>query len=195
MASGLNSVAPGPIWTPLIPATMPPEKVEKFGENTPLGRPGQPKELAPVYVLLASDDGSYISRSPQSPAVSRCSEPFRRWRMLLREVDAVVIGAGPNGLVAANRLVDAGWDTPPPEAQLEVGGAVRSDRELHPDFVSDTFSAFYPTAAASRVITGLHLEEYGRALGPCSRSIWAFGWRRLKGDAASRHRHHRQAAG
>jgi NAD(P)-dependent dehydrogenase (short-subunit alcohol dehydrogenase family) len=57
----VNSVAPGPIWTPLIPATMPPEKVEKFGENTPLGRPGQPKELAPVYVLLASDDGSYIS--------------------------------------------------------------------------------------------------------------------------------------
>jgi NAD(P)-dependent dehydrogenase (short-subunit alcohol dehydrogenase family) len=57
----VNSVAPGPIWTPLIPATMPPEKVEHFGEDTPLGRPGQPAELAPVYVLLASDDGSYIS--------------------------------------------------------------------------------------------------------------------------------------
>jgi NAD(P)-dependent dehydrogenase (short-subunit alcohol dehydrogenase family) len=57
----VNSVAPGPIWTPLIPATMPPEKVEHFGENTPLGRAGQPKELAPVYVLLASDDGSYVS--------------------------------------------------------------------------------------------------------------------------------------
>jgi NAD(P)-dependent dehydrogenase (short-subunit alcohol dehydrogenase family) len=57
----VNSVAPGPIWTPLIPATMPEEKVESFGENTPLGRPGQPKELAPVYVLLASDDGSYVS--------------------------------------------------------------------------------------------------------------------------------------
>ncbi|SHM87153.1 glucose 1-dehydrogenase [Cryptosporangium aurantiacum] len=57
----VNSVAPGPIWTPLIPATMPPEKVEKFGENTPLGRAGQPVELAPVYVLLASDEGSYIS--------------------------------------------------------------------------------------------------------------------------------------
>jgi NAD(P)-dependent dehydrogenase (short-subunit alcohol dehydrogenase family) len=57
----VNSVAPGPIWTPLIPATMPKEKVEKFGENTPLGRAGQPKELAPVYVLLASDDGSYMS--------------------------------------------------------------------------------------------------------------------------------------
>jgi hypothetical protein len=57
----VNSVAPGPIWTPLIPATMPPEKVEAFGDNTPLGRAGQPAELAPVYVLLASDEGSYIS--------------------------------------------------------------------------------------------------------------------------------------
>jgi NAD(P)-dependent dehydrogenase (short-subunit alcohol dehydrogenase family) len=57
----VNSVAPGPIWTPLIPATMPPEKVEQFGTDTPLGRAGQPAELAPVYVLLASEDGSYIS--------------------------------------------------------------------------------------------------------------------------------------
>ena len=57
----VNSVAPGPIWTPLIPATMPEEKVENFGKDTPLGRPGQPAELAPVYVLLASDDGSYVS--------------------------------------------------------------------------------------------------------------------------------------
>ena len=57
----VNSVAPGPIWTPLIPSTMPQESVEQFGSNTALGRPGQPVELAPVYVLLASDDGSYIS--------------------------------------------------------------------------------------------------------------------------------------
>ena len=56
-----NSVAPGPIWTPLIPATMPEEKVESFGEQVPLGRPGQPAEVAPVYVLLASDEASYIS--------------------------------------------------------------------------------------------------------------------------------------
>ncbi|MBT0769616.1 SDR family oxidoreductase [Kineosporia sp. J2-2] len=56
-----NSVAPGPIWTPLIPATMPPEAVEQFGRNVPLGRPGQPAELAPVYVLLASDESSYVS--------------------------------------------------------------------------------------------------------------------------------------
>jgi phytoene dehydrogenase-like protein len=80
---------------------------------------------------------------------------------LPREVDAVVIGAGPNGLVAANRLADAGWETLLLEAQPEVGGAVRSDRELHPDFVSDTFSAFYPLGYASRVIKGLHLEENG----------------------------------
>jgi NAD(P)-dependent dehydrogenase (short-subunit alcohol dehydrogenase family) len=57
----VNSVAPGPIWTPLIPSTMPPEKVEKFGSDTPLGRAGQPAELAPVYVLLASDEASYVS--------------------------------------------------------------------------------------------------------------------------------------
>lgn len=57
----VNSVAPGPIWTPLIPATMPPEKVEQFGQQVPLQRPGQPAELAPPFVLLASQDGSYIS--------------------------------------------------------------------------------------------------------------------------------------
>jgi NAD(P)-dependent dehydrogenase (short-subunit alcohol dehydrogenase family) len=57
----VNSVAPGPVWTPLIPATMPPEKVSEFGSQVPLGRAGQPVELAPVYVLLASDEGSYIS--------------------------------------------------------------------------------------------------------------------------------------
>jgi hypothetical protein len=56
-----NSVAPGPVWTPLIPATMPPEQVKEFGGNTPLGRPGQPVELAPVYVMLASDESSYTS--------------------------------------------------------------------------------------------------------------------------------------
>jgi NAD(P)-dependent dehydrogenase (short-subunit alcohol dehydrogenase family) len=57
----VNCVAPGPIWTPLIPSTMAPDKVEHFGENTPLKRPGQPAELASAYVLLASDDGSYMS--------------------------------------------------------------------------------------------------------------------------------------
>ncbi|QIS04134.1 SDR family oxidoreductase [Nocardia brasiliensis] len=57
----VNSVAPGPIWTPLIPSTMPPKKVAGFGDDVPLGRAGQPAELAPAYVLLASDDGSYIS--------------------------------------------------------------------------------------------------------------------------------------
>jgi NAD(P)-dependent dehydrogenase (short-subunit alcohol dehydrogenase family) len=56
-----NSVAPGPIWTPLIPATMPEEKVESFGQQVPMARAGQPAELAPVYVLLASDEASYVS--------------------------------------------------------------------------------------------------------------------------------------
>ncbi|PPH28378.1 SDR family oxidoreductase [Rathayibacter sp. AY1F9] len=58
-----NSVAPGPIWTPLIPSTMPEEAVAEFGEQVPLGRPGQPAEVAPAYVLLASDEASYISGS------------------------------------------------------------------------------------------------------------------------------------
>jgi NAD(P)-dependent dehydrogenase (short-subunit alcohol dehydrogenase family) len=56
-----NSVAPGPIWTPLIPSTMPREAVESFGQNVPLGRPGQPAEVAPAYVFLASDEASYVS--------------------------------------------------------------------------------------------------------------------------------------
>jgi hypothetical protein len=57
----VNAVAPGPIWTPLIPSTMPPEKVKSFGEDTPLGRAGQPRELAGIFVLLASDEGSYMT--------------------------------------------------------------------------------------------------------------------------------------
>ncbi|MET0447426.1 MAG: SDR family oxidoreductase [Aeromicrobium sp.] len=56
-----NSVAPGPIWTPLIPATMPADAVKNFGDQVPMGRPGQPKELAPVYVMLASNEASYVS--------------------------------------------------------------------------------------------------------------------------------------
>ncbi len=56
-----NSVAPGPIWTPLIPATMPPDQVESFGQQVPMKRPGQPAEVAPVYVMLASSQASYIS--------------------------------------------------------------------------------------------------------------------------------------
>jgi NAD(P)-dependent dehydrogenase (short-subunit alcohol dehydrogenase family) len=57
----VNAVAPGPIWTPLIPSTMPAEKAAKFGENTPLGRAGQPAELAPIYVFLASQESSYVT--------------------------------------------------------------------------------------------------------------------------------------
>jgi NAD(P)-dependent dehydrogenase (short-subunit alcohol dehydrogenase family) len=57
----VNSVAPGPIWTPLIPATMPEDQVEDFGSETPLGRVGQPAELAPAYVFFASQESSYVT--------------------------------------------------------------------------------------------------------------------------------------
>jgi NAD(P)-dependent dehydrogenase (short-subunit alcohol dehydrogenase family) len=57
----VNSVAPGPVWTPLIPATMPADKVDSFGAQTPLGRAGQPAELAPAYVFFASQESSYVT--------------------------------------------------------------------------------------------------------------------------------------
>lgn len=75
--------------------------------------------------------------------------------------DAVVIGAGPNGLVAANLLAEKGWSVEVLEAQPDPGGAVRSDRGVHPDYVSDLFSAFDPLAAASPVLAGLELQEEG----------------------------------
>lgn len=57
----VNGVAPGPIWTPLIPSTFTAEQVARFGADTPMGRPGQPTEVAPAYVYLASEDASYVS--------------------------------------------------------------------------------------------------------------------------------------
>lgn len=75
--------------------------------------------------------------------------------------DAVVIGAGPNGLVAANVLADAGWDVLVCEATEHTGGAVRSAQPITPGFTVDLFSAFYPLAAASPVLTGLDLGDHG----------------------------------
>jgi phytoene dehydrogenase-like protein len=82
---------------------------------------------------------------------------------VVRTVDAVVVGAGPNGLVAANALVDAGWDVLVLEAQDSVGGAVRTAEVAAPGFRTDLFSAFYPLAAGSPVIRDLHLEDHGLA--------------------------------
>jgi phytoene dehydrogenase-like protein len=75
--------------------------------------------------------------------------------------EAVVIGAGPNGLVAANLLVDRGWDVLVLEAAPTPGGAVRSEELIEPGFINDVFSAFYPLGFASPVLHGLHLERYG----------------------------------
>lgn len=75
--------------------------------------------------------------------------------------DAVVIGAGPNGLVAANRLADAGWSVVVVEEQPEPGGAVRSGELVEPGFTSDRFSAFYPLGVASPALSALRLEDYG----------------------------------
>ncbi len=75
--------------------------------------------------------------------------------------DAVVIGAGHNGLVAGNILADAGWDVVVLEAETEPGGALRSAEVTAPGFVNDLFSAFYPLAVASPVIGSLHLEDHG----------------------------------
>lgn len=76
-------------------------------------------------------------------------------------VDAVVVGGGHNGLVAANVLADQGWDVVVLEAQPHVGGAVRSAEVTAPGFVSDLFSSFYPLTAASPIIKGLALEDHG----------------------------------
>src|SRR3954471_12295105 len=82
-------------------------------------------------------------------------------RDIVTTTDAVVIGSGPNGLVAANLLVDAGWSVLVLEEQDRPGGAVSSDDAVAPGYVHDTFSSFYPLAAASPTIRGLRLEEHG----------------------------------
>ena len=75
--------------------------------------------------------------------------------------DAVVIGSGPNGLVGANLLADAGWDVLVLEAEPEAGGAVRSGELTRPGFVHDRFSSFYPLGVASPAMRAMDLEANG----------------------------------
>ncbi len=79
----------------------------------------------------------------------------------MQSADAVVIGSGPNGLVAANLLADAGWEVLVLEAQPHVGGAVHSDSTVHPGYVHDTFSSFYPLTVISPAMRALRLEDHG----------------------------------
>ncbi|MFI5706558.1 phytoene desaturase family protein [Kribbella sp. NPDC051620] len=98
----------------------------------------------------------------------------------MSKTDAVVIGAGPNGLVAANLLADAGWTVVLLEANDAIGGAVRSSREVDAAFVHDTFSSFYPLATVSPTIKALRLEEYGLewsdAPSPVGNPLRGGGW-------------------
>src|SRR5438477_6984175 len=79
----------------------------------------------------------------------------------MHDADAIIIGAGPNGLVAANVLADHGWDVLVLEAASTPGGAVRSEELVESGFINDVFSAFYPLAAISPIMRKLHLEHYG----------------------------------
>src|SRR5687767_10002931 len=97
------------------------------------------------------------SGRPRFAAVCRKRRPDRQAAM----PDAIVIGAGPNGLVAANLLADAGWSVEVLEAQPRPGGAVKSGELVEPGFVNDEFSAFYPLAAASPAMRSLELEGWG----------------------------------
>lgn len=102
-----------------------------------------------------------VSSDAPRPAPRRQKSPARPPGDGQGAPDAVVIGAGPNGLVAANLLANAGWSVEVLEEQAEPGGAVRHDRGVDPEFVNDLCSSFYPLAAASPVLTALRLEDHG----------------------------------
>src|SRR5215510_14362978 len=114
-------------------------------------------------MVRTGQNGTWDCRrgSSSPPTISILLRKYFPVVTLPRRAEAVVIGAGPNGLVAANLLADAGWEVLVLEAQPEPGGAVRSAELTHPGFTHDMFSAFYPLGVASPVMAALRLEQHG----------------------------------
>ena len=110
-------------------------------------------------------------------------------------VDAVVIGSGPNGLVAANALADAGWDVLLLEAQDTIGGAVRSAEVIAPGYSTDLFSAFYPLGGGVAVIKDLDLAGHGLRWVQAPQVLGACPGRRPRGGAVHRPGHHERESG
>src|SRR3954471_13438746 len=126
-------------------------------EVRPLPFPGRAAPARPNRIRLPS---SPTERFWYRGAVHGRPPVGKDARMPQEIADAVVIGAGPNGLVAACTLADAGWDVVVLEAADEVGGAVKSERRV-PGYVHDMYSSFYPLAAASPVLAKLGLDDHG----------------------------------
>jgi phytoene dehydrogenase-like protein len=148
-------MAPPRVGSDVLGASYPPRS-----PACRVAREGRRRVVDAVGGIVTTSGGLGEDQGVPAPANPFTSPPFAADLAPL-EADAVVIGAGPNGLVAANVLADAGWDVVVLEANDEPGGAVRSGEVAAPGFVSDLFSAFYPLGAASPVIRGLGLEAHG----------------------------------
>lgn len=178
----VNAVAPGPVWTPLIVSSFPPEHTAEFGQDTPMKHAAQPAEIAPSYVFLACSDSGYMSGAvlPLTGGevvvqVPRVVRPFRqgmgdapgnRRPMQIPDApngrwDAVVVGAGPNGLAAAIALAREGRSVLVMEGENEIGGGARTAEITVPGFQHDICSAVHPLGAGSPFFRTLPLADHG----------------------------------